>query len=214
MTLLERLAVVLVGSAVAWSVYVGGRAAGTPDPDATRAPRPNPHGIMMEAGVAARSGIDPLRPPGLPAGASIDPETGLIVGIFLQPAPGEEALAWPTLGAVNDLPEGAAVPEAIEALDGRRVLMAGFLMPLYALTNIREFALVGSHYTCCFARPPGLGDQIIVKLRPGAAGLELMVKPLRVSGTLHLRPQHLYESGEGPLISLFEIHDAEAALLD
>ena len=106
------------------------------------------------------------------------------------------------------------MPASIRVLHGKRVVLAGFLMPLYAMRNIREFALVGSHYTCCFAKPPGLGDQIIVKLARGARAQELTIKPLRVSGILKIVPQHLYDSGKGPLISLFQIVEAQASELE
>lgn len=214
MSTFERLAVLVVGLLVAVGVYTGARTALSASRPDTSKPSPNPHGLAMAAGVAARKGIDPLRPPGMPEGARIDPETGFMIGLGLEAGPGESVVPWPRLAPANDVRSRAGLPPDVTALDGARVVMAGFLMPLYKLRDIDEFALVGSHYTCCFARPPGLGDQIIVKLAPGAARMQLTVRPLRVRGTLRIRPKHLLESGEGPLISLFEIDAAQADLLE
>jgi hypothetical protein len=126
----------------------------------------------------------------------------------------ELVLDWSQLSAANGLEADAVVPASLTALDGRRIVMAGFLMPLYAVRNIREFALVGSHYTCCFARPPELGDQVIDKLAPGASPLGLTIQPLAVRGTLRIRKQHLQAEGRGPLISLIDVEGAEATALE
>ena len=213
MTKLEILAVALVGILLVGAVSVGtrqGRAS------MTRAPAPvgvDPHGLGRQVGRNARQGIDPLRPPGLPPGVTIDPTTGFLSGLGLAPRAGEEVLTWQRLQPLNEVTRVGQVPLALAQLDGRRVVMAGFLMPLYKLRDIDEFAFVGSHYTCCFERMPGLGDQVVVTLADGETPMQLTVKPIRVRGTLRLKPKHWYASGEGPLLSLFEIEDAEAAPL-
>ena len=212
MTRLELAAVILVGLVLAWAVSQGvseGREALRP----SIAERPgDPHGLAR-AGRAARQGIDPLRPPGLPPGVTIDPTTGFLAGLGLEPREGEEVLTWHLLQPLNKVREAADVPEDLRALDGERVVMAGFLMPLYKLRDIRSFAFVGSHFTCCFERMPGLGDQVVVTLGDGAPSMQLTVKPIRVRGILRLKPKHWFESGKGPLLSVFEIEDAEAAFL-
>lgn len=212
MTRLELLAVILVGVALAWSLSVGvseGRESMRPSMPV----RPgDPHGLA-QAGRAARQGIDPLRPPGLPEGVTIDPVTGFLAGLGLEPRDGEEVLTWHLLQPLNNVRDLSDVPDDLRALDGRKVVMAGFLMPLYKLRDIRSFAFVGSHFTCCFERMPGLGDQIVVTLRDSAPSMQLTVKPIRVRGTLKLKPKHWFESGKGPLLSVFEIEDAEAGFL-
>ena len=125
-----------------------------------------------------RAGIDPLNPPGMPAGSRIDPETGYLAGVPLNPRPGETELPWALLAGANGLTDPAALSDPIKALDGKAVVLPGFLMPLYRWKAIREFALVGSHFTCCFDRPPGLGDAAIVKLAEDAPSMELTVRPL------------------------------------
>lgn len=213
MSPLDRLAVACLGVLLIAAISMGWRASVRPAPGPA-AKGSGPHGIDIQAGVALRQGVDPLRPPGLPEGARIDVETGLLLDVDLKPRGEEQALPWTALTGANDAQTEADLPASVRALHGKRVVLAGFLMPLYALRNIREFALVGSHYTCCFAKPPGLGDQMIVKLARGAAAQELTVKPLRISGIFRIVPQHLYGSGKGPLIALFEIVDARATLFE
>lgn len=210
----ERIAVAVLGCALLVAIYVGARSAVRPTTTAGSDPTPeNPHGLVLDAGVALRRGVDPLNPPGMPAGARIDPATGQLAGVTLSPAVGEHVLDWVALGRADGATGMADVPADLRALDGRPVLVPGFLMPLYAMRDIREFALVGSHYTCCFGTPPGLGGQILVTLRDGETGRELTVKPLWVRGTLRLRELRLHEGADAPLVSLFEIVDARAGFL-
>jgi len=206
----DRWAVGLLGLLLVAALAFGWRAARRPAPPPMR----RAGGLDLQGGVALRQGIDPLHPPGLPPGARIDPVSGLLIDVALGSHPGEQALSWPELRPANAIQSASDLPAALRALDGRRVVMAGFLMPLYALHEMREFALVGSHYTCCFARPPGLGDQVIVRLAPSAQAQALTVKPLRIQDRLRVLPQSLYDSGKGPLISLFELVDAHASPLE
>jgi hypothetical protein len=210
----EFLAVLLVGCVLAAAVTLGAlRGDASVHPDDPRQ-LSDPHGLGLEAGRAARAGIDPLRPPGLPEGVTIDPATGFLTGLGLQLEEDEQRLPWAELTSLNDVTRMADLPPEIARLDGRRVVMAGFLMPLYKLRDIREFAFVGSHYTCCFQRRPGLGDQIVVQLAPNEPALQLSIKPLSVRGVLRLKPRHWYESGAGPLLSVLEIEDARATPLE
>lgn len=211
----ERIAVAVLGCLLAGAVYAGARAAIQPAPT-TRSEdgRPNPHGLILDAGVAMRRGVDPLNPPGMPSGARIDPRTGLLTGVALEADAGERHLDWTTLAAADAATSIESLSPSLRSLDGARVLVAGFLMPLYAMHDIREFALVGSHYTCCFGTPPGLGGQILVTLRSGETGLEPTVKPLRVRGRLRIRELRLHEGEGAPLVSLFEIVEARAGFLE
>ncbi len=207
---LDRVLVVVIGLCVFGAVYAAARA-----DEGARAPIDRqrvlmPHGALTAQGKDARKGVDPFRPPGLPPGVGIDPATGLMLGLDLKPANGEQAPAWGLLAEANAVRRLEELPASIRALDGKRVVFGGFMMALYALRDIREFALVGSHTKCCFGIPPGVGDQIVVRLARREGGLALTLAPLRVSGTFRIRPQHLYRDGSGPLIWLYEIVGARA----
>jgi len=194
---------VLVGGLVLAGVWVGAGRAAAP-----------PRSAAFERALAVHAGVDPLKPPGMPSGARIDPDTGILVLTDLGAGEGEIALAWSALAPASQVSSAADLPASIRGLDGKRVVLAGFVMALYEVRAMRNFALVGSHYTCCFGTPPGFGDQIKVALRSGREGLDATPAPVRVVGRLEIHPEHLFEDGSGPLISLFRIVDAEAVPYD
>lgn len=202
--LLDAALVGLAGVAVIAAVWSG----------ALRAEGPPRRSAAFERALSVHAGVDPLRPPGMPAGARVDPETGVLLGVDLKPAEGEQAVPWGLLAPASLVETPAEIPPAIRALDGKRVVLAGFVMALYELRAMREFLLVGSHYTCCFGTPPGFGDQIRIALRAGHPGLDATPAPVRVAGTLKIEPEHLFEGGRGPLIGLFRIVDADVVPYD
>lgn len=208
----DRIAVCLVGIAIVAAVFVSASRTLHTDPAGAFAlPRSaNPHGAFE---TGRREGVDPLKPPGLPEGVTIDPATGLLSGARLDAGPGERAVPWERLRPADGVEAASALPPAIDALAGETVVMAGFLMPLYELSAIREFLLVGSHYACCFGTPPGLGGMAMVRLAPGAAALQPMLEPLRVRGRFAIRERRRGPEPGEPLLLLFEIQDAEAAPL-
>jgi hypothetical protein len=211
----ERIAVGLLGCAVAAAVAVAAaRTHGAPGnaPSAFLLPSAggDAHGRAFAAGASLRTDIDPLRPPGLPEGARVDPETGLVTGIDLRPAAGETAVAWTLLASADGVQSAEALPEEIRALAGRRVVMAGFVMPLYEIDDFREFLLVGSHYACCFGRPPGLGGMALVRIADGQPAVKPVLAPMRISGRLVIRERR---SRDGDLLLLFHLDEARAAPL-
>lgn len=206
---LDVLLIALVGAILLGSVYAGTQEAWAPAAPIDRERVALPHGDLVQAAKGQRAGIDPYNPPGMPDGASIDRDSGYLVGLDLEAAEGVATPGWLLLAAGNAATKVGDLPAEIAALDGSRVVLAGFMMALYALRNIQEFALVGSHTKCCFGIPPGVGDQVIVKLPRGQDGIDLTLRPLRVEGTFRIRPQHLYRDGTGPLIWLYEIVDAQ-----
>ncbi len=151
------------------------------------------------------SGVPAGLPP-LPPGVTVD-ANGVIKGIDRTTAPGTKPLEWETLRAtlysqavgLSDLPEG------VRAVDGQRVTMVGFLQPLYEFEDIHQFALVGSHWSCCFGQSPGINGVVNVTLAEGRPGLPNTMEPLRVVGTFRAKET----KEEGWLISIFSIDDAE-----
>ncbi len=210
----DLLAVGVVGCAVVAAVVVSASRTLHTEPAApfTMPRNVDPHGAMS-AGVALREGIDPLRPPGLPDGVSIDKDTGLLLGMELAPADGQVAVPWSTLKSADGVKAADALPTDLRALAGRTVVLAGFVMPLYEIADIREFLLVGSHYACCFGTPPGLGGMTMVKLAPSSAPIQPTLAPLRIVGRFAIRERRQGPGPDEPLLLLFEIEDAEAGPL-
>jgi len=207
-TRIDAVLACVVGLAVCAAVWFGAGAAtedGVGSADGT---------ADFQRALEVHAGVDPLKPPGLPAGASIDPKTGRIAGVDVHAAAGEKAITWALLAGGNAVADPDSVPAALRALDGKVVVLVGFQMALYEVRAMSTFMLVGSHYTCCFGRPPGFGDQLTVHLRDGAPRTDATARPVRVRGTFRVRPQHLHEGGRGPLIALFEIVEADAIVYD
>ncbi len=179
---LFALVAVLLGTV---ALVVGVRstsASGHPD-----APAPA-FGIPYAAGAAVPGG--PVLP-GAPAPAP-------------KPAPGTDALDWAVLTAYDYKPGLLDLPDAVKSLDGKRVTMRGFLLPLYEFDDIHEFVLVANHMSCCFGMPAGISGQVQVKMPADAKGLPNTSEPLRVEGTFRV----VETKEQGYILSIFRIDDA------
>lgn len=87
----------------------------------------------------------------------------------------------------------ARVPAEIRALDGRKVLVTGFMLPMQMegpLTT--EFLLVATSMLCCYGVVPPMNQWIVVKMARGGVKPQQDV-PLSFFGTLRVRPR--YDSG-------------------
>lgn len=193
----------LLGTLVVLLGVVFGAAVGLETRKATAAPSPSdPAGdAVLPVGRSPQAR--------LPKGVRIDPETLEITGLDLAHEEGVVPLAWTTLRAYEYRAGLAGLPADLRALDGTRVAMAGFLLPLYEWEDIREFNLVASHWSCCFGVPPGITGWVHVTLAPGPAGLGNTTEPLEVSGTFRVREQQ----EAGYVVAIWAIEDATAHVI-
>jgi hypothetical protein len=85
----------------------------------------------------------------------------------------EDVLSWKQLAAVTLKVERSRViptfPPAIAALDGKRVKVQGFMMPLEAGEKQRHFLLSAVPTTCGFCIPAGPEGLIEVRMRDAVA---------------------------------------------
>lgn len=108
---------------------------------------------------------------------------------FPSPATVEGALPWQTLAQANigyheDGWLRASFPESVAALDGTRVKLAGFMMPLQAEARQKHFLLTSAPPSCFFHIPGGPGGAVEVFSDAGvAASWELLV----LAGRLKIR---------------------------
>ena len=168
----------------------------------------------FELASRTHKNVDPLRPPGLPAGVAIDPKTGYLVGLDLKTRPGEKFLSWSRLKA-SDYPNGIDdVPEDVRALDGKSVSMVGFVMALFEPVQFREFVLVGSTFTCCYGTPPGLGGIVKATLRSDVAALDMDPRPIIVRGTFVIKEMRLDERPDSPVVLLYRLENGESQSLE
>ncbi|MDJ0522239.1 MAG: DUF3299 domain-containing protein [Planctomycetota bacterium] len=146
----------------------------------------------------------------LPAGLRIDPATGLLLGVVPPDIPGVEPVMWELLRTYEYRPGLEGMPEDIKKLDGKKVVMIGFLMTVFEYDDIHEFHLVASHWSCCYGVPPGLDGAVSIKLKEGEEGLPNTIKPLRVIGTLRVA-----EVKESDIVyAIYSIDEAEARIMD
>lgn len=76
------------------------------------------------------------------------------------------------------------IPEAVRALNGRRVELVGYVMPIdIDDKGIRSFALIKDQASCCFGQTPRINHWVYVTLK-GRSIREIDFEPKRVVGTL------------------------------
>ncbi len=158
-------------------------------------------------------GIDPLRPPGLPEGASIDPTTGRLMGLRASDGAGVRGLAWEDLTLPEGFRDPATLPDGPKGLVGERVALIGFVSPTFEVEAFRHFFLVASTFACCYGRPPGLDGIVEVRLAADARPLDMDPRPHVVTGTLRIEPLFLTKAADAPLVLLYHLSDARAVAL-
>jgi hypothetical protein len=93
------------------------------------------------------------------------------------------------------------MPEAIQALDGNRVTLTGFMLPIDAVRDIQEFLLVPSLWSCCYGQPPDLNG-IVRCVLPADLRLDYQFEPQLVTGTLRI--QATIENGY--CVDIYQLH--------
>lgn len=106
------------------------------------------------------------------------------------------------LGNFNyDTEIGGNVPADVKALDGVKVRLNGYMLPLDSTDRISTFALVPSALSCCFGGPPGLQHTIVVHAPPGKT-LGYFPDEIVCEGTLKVEEKKDDEF----IVSLFELN--------
>jgi hypothetical protein len=140
--------------------------------------------IMAEA--LARDMYRRLPPTGGAGGGTHD-GGGSHTGTFraapvLKPPPGFEVVTWQTLGGF-EYTEGMKLPDDVRKLHGKKVAIAGYMMTLDEVENIRHFLLVESLWSCCFGVPPNVNQVLELRIE-GRKGVEFSSMPVMITGTL------------------------------
>lgn len=95
-------------------------------------------------------------------------------------------------------------PDWLKQLDGKRVVLRGFMYPPYSETGIKRFAFARDNQICCFGRNPKIYDLFLVTLKMGVTTNYIANRPFDVAGTFYIDP--VDEDGE--LLQMYEIRDA------
>lgn len=102
--------------------------------------------------------------------------------VDVKPPEGYSALTWKTIGGF-EYTEGMKLPDDVKALHGKKVAIAGYMMALDEVENIREFLLVESLWSCCFGTPPTVNQVLVIRIE-GKKGIDYTSGPIQVAGIL------------------------------
>ena len=98
------------------------------------------------------------------------------------------AVASSTSGSAASESGAGVIPRRIMALSGRRVSVAGYMIPvqLDAEGLVQDFLLVKDQSLCCFGVVPKANELIAVRMPPGRGAAFAKDIPLVVSGELEV----------------------------
>ncbi len=97
------------------------------------------------------------------------------------------------------------LPAAIRALDGRRVAVTGFMLPVQMENGrARKLVLMRDVTTCCYGATPNMNDYVVVTMR-GEGIKAVQDIPVVLIGVLHVA--QTYENGY--LVSLYTLDGEE-----
>lgn len=105
-----------------------------------------------------------------------------------KPQPGE--IVESTIKELGNFPfdpsKDTDVPSDVHLLEGAKVRVSGFMMPMDESFQISHFALMPSLVSCCFGQPPGPEHTIECRTPPDKA-IGNTLDEIVVEGTLHVR---------------------------
>jgi hypothetical protein len=86
---------------------------------------------------------------------------------------------------IKTKPPTAQVPPTIQALDGEKISVAGFMIPMITdKDKVSSFILAQTRGSCCYGLTPKLNQWIYVEMNQGKTVETSMDVPITVSGTL------------------------------
>lgn len=82
--------------------------------------------------------------------------------------------------------ERSRLTDKIEALDGKRIRLRGYILPSFQQTGLTQFVLVRDNLSCCFGPGAAIYDCVIVEMKPGHS-TDYSLYPVAVDGTFTIR---------------------------
>ncbi len=114
----------------------------------------------------------------------------------------EEISSWPYQDGLKGM------PEPVKKMDGKTVLMTGFMLPIDEVENIKEFLLVQSMWSCCFGQPPDINGIVRVVMK-GDKRINFKYDPIKVTG--QFKVVAAYE--DGYCIDIYQLHADEVDVI-
>lgn len=107
----------------------------------------------------------------------------------------EELSSWPYEDGLKGLPSG------VKKLDGSKVIMTGFMLPIDEVENIKEFLLVQSLWSCCYGQPPDINGIVRVVMK-GKARADYQFDPIKIIGTFKVEAA----VEDGYCVDIYQLH--------
>ena len=108
---------------------------------------------------------------------------------FAYPTPVDGA--GPKAGSVE------GIPENVRALDGRRVCIDGYMMPMKLEDGfVKEFLLIRSPMMCCYGTIPATNEWVVVRMKTASIA-PLMDVPIKLYGTLRVGAVYEHDAFAG-----------------
>lgn len=141
--------------------------------------------LALAAGLPCTRGDTVASPPATAAPSSpvLPIDFGLLGGFEFTPPEtvDEDAVANETTWG------GDQVPAAIKKLSGRKIVIAGYMMPLkWKKDRVVEFLVLSNTMACCYGATPKLNEVIVVKSKQGVEAT--LDAPVFFHGTLSVAP--------------------------
>jgi hypothetical protein len=99
-----------------------------------------------------------------------------------------------------DEEKGGNIPSDVKQLNGSKIRLRGFMIPMDQADRITQFALVPSLFSCCFGQPPQLQHTIVVNCPKGKAA-SYCPDEIIVEGQLTVQEKR----DDGYVVSIFEL---------
>lgn len=80
----------------------------------------------------------------------------------------------------------------IEALDGKRVRIRGYILPTPQKKGLKSFVLVRDNMECCFGPGAALYDCILIEMQPGNTA-EFVPHPVAVTGEFKIKELKMHD---------------------
>ena len=143
---------------------------------------------LANPGAEAPTEYPPLRFPSAKVDGHLEVGFDFLGGYAFQLTK-EQAAAFAAndtsaLSAVN-----AQIPELVRKLDGQKVVVRGFMLPMKMEgTLTTEFLLVANSMLCCYGVVPPMNQWLTVKMTKGGLPPQQDV-PIEIFGTLRVQPR-------------------------
>jgi hypothetical protein len=100
-----------------------------------------------------------------------------------------------------DQEKGGNIPTDVKGLNGAKIRLRGYMIPMDQAENITQFALVPSLFSCCFGQPPQIQHTIVADCPKGKA-VGYVPDEIVVEGTLNVGEK----KDDGYIVSIFELN--------